>query len=124
MHGSRGRSDRRKRSSATIAVAVLTLIVGLFALTAGAALAASGGKATSAGDQYKGVIVVKPAVAKQTKPTTQPKQTSGVSNVASVKTSSSGLPFTGISLAGTAVLGIGLVGLGVMLRRRGQHDES
>ena len=112
-----GNGDRRKRSSLVFGVAVLALMAVLVAFPAGAAFAASG-KVTSAGDQYKAVIVVKSAVAKQTKPA------SGVKTVAAVKTSSNGLPFTGISLAATAVLGVGLVGLGVMLRRRGRHEGS
>ena len=111
-----GRSDRRRLSSVAVSAAILALMVGVFALTASAALAASGEKATSAGNQYNGVTVVKPAVAKQTKPT------SGASNVAATKTSSSGLPFTGISLAGTVVLGIGLVGCTARCGHRGESE--
>ena len=108
----------RRWSSLVFAAAVLVLTVGLLASLASAGYAASGtslGKATSAGDQYKPVVVVKSAVAKQTKPAS--------TKIAPVK-ASGGLPFTGISLAGTAVLGLGLAGLGVRLRRRERRDES
>lgn len=118
-----------------LAVYVLVLMISLFALSASVGYAASGtsaGKATSAGDQYDSVVVVKAAVAKQTKPksastkpaSTKPASTKSASTKPAVVATSAGLPFTGISLAGTAVLGIGLVGLGVMLRRRERHDES
>ena len=115
MAGFSTKGDRSRRRSMRM-IGLVVLSVCLFALPVGAGLAATGGKTTSAGDQYKSVPVVKAAVAKQVKSTT-------TSKPAPVGTSGQ-LPFTGVSLAGAAVLGIALTGLGLMLRRRGRHDES
>ena len=111
--------DRSRRRSIRLA-GLVVLSICLFAVPVGAGSAATGGKTTSAGDQYKSVPVVKAAVVKQVKyTTTKPKPKPAVA-----ATTSGQLPFTGVSLAGAAVLGIGLTGLGLMLRRRERRDES
>ena len=109
------RRPSRRLSRLVFAMGVLVLTVGFFASFATAGYAAPG-TTTSAADQYKAkkTIVVRSAVAKQTKP----------SVVKAAPAQAGGLPFTGISLAGTLVIGVGLIGFGVMLRRREQRDDG
>ena len=118
MGGYRRRAARRG-VRATARYAGLALFVLGFLAFGGTASAATGGKLTSADDQYGAAAVLKPNTAQVAVKSVVVTQKSPVAQ----PSTSGSLPSTGISLAGTVVVGLGLVGVGIVLRRRGDRQE-